>query len=91
MKRAFGEINIFKNNQTLVEWSLDDPFPNLCPVIPTSNQNDCQANNRKKGNDINKNASSETTYWLWGPSWSKGQTVEHIFGREPSNDYFINI
>jgi hypothetical protein len=27
---------------------------------------------------------------LWGePSWSKGRTAGHIFGREPSNDYFI--
>jgi hypothetical protein len=26
-----------------------------------------------------------------GPSWLKGRTAEHIFGREPSNDYFINI
>ena len=26
-----------------------------------------------------------------GPSWSKGRTAGHIFGREPSNDYFINI
>ena len=24
-------------------------------------------------------------------SWSKGQTAGHIFGREPSNDYFIKI
>jgi hypothetical protein len=24
-------------------------------------------------------------------SWSKGRTAGHIFGREPSNDYFINI
>jgi hypothetical protein len=28
---------------------------------------------------------------LWGPSWSKGQTVGHIFRRAPYNDYFINI
>jgi hypothetical protein len=25
-------------NQTFVEWSLDGILPNLCPVIPTSNQ-----------------------------------------------------
>ena len=24
-------------------------------------------------------------------NWSQGQTARHIFGREPSNDYFINI
>ena len=35
--------------QTLVEWSLDDPLSKLCPVIPTSNQDGCQAKNRKKG------------------------------------------
>jgi hypothetical protein len=28
---------------------------------------------------------------LWGPSWSKGRTAGHIFGREPLNDYFIKI
>ena len=28
---------------------------------------------------------------LWGPSWSKGRSAGHIFGREPSNDYFIKI
>ena len=38
-------------NQTLVEWSLDGPLPNLCPVIPTSNQDGHQAKNRKKGGD----------------------------------------
>jgi hypothetical protein len=26
-----------------------------------------------------------------GPSWSTGRTTGHIFGREPSNDYFIKI
>jgi hypothetical protein len=36
-------------NQTLVEWSLDGPLPNLCPVILTSNQDGHQAKNRKKG------------------------------------------
>jgi hypothetical protein len=36
-------------NQTLVEWSLDGPLPKLCPVIPTSNKDGCQAKNRKKG------------------------------------------
>ena len=36
-------------NQTLVEWSLDGPLPNLCTVIPTSNQDGRQAKNRKKG------------------------------------------
>ena len=39
-------------NQTLVEWSLDGPLPNLCPVIPTSNQDGHQAKNRKRGDEI---------------------------------------
>jgi hypothetical protein len=26
-----------------------------------------------------------------GPSWSKGRTAGHNFGREPSNEYFIKI
>jgi hypothetical protein len=34
-------------NQTLVEWSLDGPLPNLCLVIPTSNQDGRQA--KKEG------------------------------------------
>jgi hypothetical protein len=36
-------------NQTLVEWSLGGTLPKLCPVIPTSNKDGCQAKNRKKG------------------------------------------
>jgi hypothetical protein len=35
-------------NQTLAEWSLDGPLPKMCPVIPTSNQDGRQAQNRKK-------------------------------------------
>jgi hypothetical protein len=47
--------NLFLRNQwancnhALVEWSLDGPLPKLCPVILTSNQDDRQAKNRKKG------------------------------------------
>jgi hypothetical protein len=37
------------SNQTLVEWSLDNPLPKLCLVIPTFNQDGRQARNRKKG------------------------------------------
>jgi hypothetical protein len=33
---------------------LDDPLPNLCPVIPISNQDGHQAKNIKKGDDILK-------------------------------------
>jgi hypothetical protein len=36
-------------NKILVEWSLCSPLPNICPVIPTSNQDGRQAKNRKKG------------------------------------------
>jgi hypothetical protein len=36
-------------NQTFVEGSLDGPLPKMCLVIPTSNQDGCQAKNRKKG------------------------------------------
>jgi hypothetical protein len=39
-------------NQTLVEWSLDGPLPQFCPLIPTSNQGGRQAKNRKKGDEI---------------------------------------
>ena len=62
-------------NQTLVEWSLDGPLPNLCPVIPTSNQDGCQAKKRKKGGwNKKKIFSSETTEPIstklcWNDSW----------------------
>jgi hypothetical protein len=39
-------------NQTLVEWFLDGPLPKLFPVILTSNQDDHQAKNRKRGEEI---------------------------------------
>jgi hypothetical protein len=35
-----------------MEWSLDGPLQNLCTVIPTSNQDDRQDKNRKKGDEI---------------------------------------
>ena len=35
--------------QTLLKWFLDGPLPKLCPLIPTSNQDGRQAQNRKKG------------------------------------------
>jgi hypothetical protein len=48
-------------NKTLVEWSLDGPLPNMCQVIPTSNQDGRQAKNRKKGGwNLKKIFSSET-------------------------------
>jgi hypothetical protein len=33
----------------------------------------------------------QCSFGCGGPSWSKGRTAVHIFGREPSNDYFIKI
>ena len=33
-------------NQTLLKWFLDSPLPKLCPLIPTSNQDGRQAQNR---------------------------------------------
>ena len=36
-------------NQTLLKWFLDGTLLNLCPLIPTSNQDGRQAKNRKKG------------------------------------------
>ena len=62
-------------NQTLVEWSLDGPLPKLCPVFPTSNQDGCQAKNRKKGGwNFKKIFSSETTEPIstklcWNDPW----------------------
>jgi hypothetical protein len=45
----------------------------------------------KRGDEIKKNSSLLKLVRLWGPSWSKGRTAGQIFGREPSNDYFIKI
>ena len=39
-------------NQTLLKWFLDGPLPKLCPLIPTSNQDGHQAQNRKRGDEI---------------------------------------
>jgi hypothetical protein len=36
---------------------LDGPLPKLCPVIPTSNQDGRQAQNRKRGDEIKKKSS----------------------------------
>ena len=55
VRRKLSHLNLLLRNhwvncnQTLVEWSFDGPLPQLCPVTPTSNQIDRQANNRKKG------------------------------------------
>jgi hypothetical protein len=39
-------------NQTLLKWFLDGRLPKLCPVIPSSNQDGRQAQNRKRGDEI---------------------------------------
>ena len=57
-----------------MEWSLGGPLPKLCPVIPTSNQDGRQAKNRKSGDEIKKNFSSETTEPIstklcWNDPW----------------------
>ena len=66
-------------NQALVEWSLDDPLPKLCPVILTSNQDGRQAKNRKSWDEIFKKSSP-----LKLLSQSQPNCAEMILGRSPS-------
>jgi hypothetical protein len=66
-------------NQTLVEWSLDDSLPKLCPVIPPSNQDGRQTENRKKGDAIFKISSP-----LKLLSQSQPNFAEMILGWFPS-------
>jgi hypothetical protein len=62
-------------NQTLVEWSMNDPLPKLCPVILTFKQDGRQAKNRKiVGWNLEKIFSSETTEPIstklcWNDPW----------------------
>jgi hypothetical protein len=42
----------------------------------------------KRGDEILKESSS---FLAWWPSWLEVGINGHIFGREPSNDYFIKI
>ena len=66
-------------NQTLGEWSLDGPLPNLYPVIPTSNQDGRQAKNRKKGGwNLKKNSPLKLL------SQSQPNFAEMILGWPPS-------
>jgi hypothetical protein len=67
-------------NQTLVEWSLDDPLPKMCPVIPTSNQDVCEAKNRKRGDEIKKKSSLKLL------SQSQPNFAEMILGWSPSRE-----
>jgi hypothetical protein len=59
-------------NQTLVEWSLDGPLPKLCAVIPTSSQDGCQAQNRKRGDEILKGTHPGTIPARFGLIWFSG-------------------
>jgi hypothetical protein len=65
-------------NPTLVEWSLDEPLPKLCPVIPTSNQDGHQAKNRKKGDEVLKKSSLKLM------SQSQPNFADMILGWSPS-------
>ena len=72
-------------NQTLVEWSLGGPLPNLCPVIPTSNQDVSQAKDRKRGDEIKKTSSplkllsqSQPNFPEMILGWSPSKTVSSI-------------
>jgi hypothetical protein len=57
---------------------LDGPFPKLCPVIPTSNQDGHQAKNRKKWDEILKESSLKLL------SQSQPNFAEMILGWSPS-------
>ena len=49
-KKRILLLNYWANlDQTLLKWFLDSPLSKLCPVIPTSNQDGRQAQNRIKG------------------------------------------
>ena len=79
-----SHTNLLRNhwvncNQTLVEWSLDDPLPKLCPVIPISNQDGRQAKNRKKGGWNFKKSSPQKLL-----SQSQPNFAEMILGWSPS-------
>jgi hypothetical protein len=67
-------------NQALVEWSLDGPLPKFCSVIPTFNQDDHQAKNRKKGGMKFKKKSSPLKLL----SQSQPNIAEAILGWPPS-------
>jgi hypothetical protein len=70
-----SHVNLLRNdwancNQTLVGWSLSGPLPNLCLVIPTSNQDGRQAKTRKKGW-----WNSKKILLLWNYSANLNQTL----------------
>jgi hypothetical protein len=65
--------------QTLAEWSLDGPLPNLCPVIPTFNQDGRQVKYRKKGDEFYFKSSPQRL-----PRQSQPNFAEMILGSFPS-------
>ena len=67
-------------NQILVEWSLGDPLPKLCPVIPISNQDGHEARNRIKGGWNFKKSSLKLL------SQSQPNFAEMILGWSPSKN-----
>jgi hypothetical protein len=70
---------------------LDGPLPKLCPAVALSHQD---GHHSAVALLLKAALIQVNDYRLMGaswPSWSKGRTAGHIFGREPSNDYFIKI
>ena len=77
-------------NQTLVVLPLGGPPGKLCPVIPTSNQDGCQAKNRKGGDEIFKKSSplkllsqSQPSFAEMILGWSPSKTVSGISDLRP--------
>jgi hypothetical protein len=71
-------------NQTLVKWSLDGPLQNMCPVIPTSNQDVRQAKLRKRGDEVKTKSSLKLL------SQSQPNFAEMILGRTISPKFGCN-
>jgi hypothetical protein len=74
----------------LVEWSLHGPLPNLCPVIPTFNQDGRQAKNRKKGDEIKQiysplklQSQSQPNFAEMIPGWSPFKIMSGISELRP--------
>jgi hypothetical protein len=69
---------------------LDGPLQKLCPVILTSNQDDRQAKNRKRGDEIKKKSSplkllsqSQPNFAEMILGWSPSKTVSGISDIRP--------
>jgi hypothetical protein len=61
-----------------VEWSLDGALPKLCPVVPTSNQDGRQAQNRKKGAILVGGLKCRTQFWKETTQGSFQQSLVEI-------------